>query len=173
MAGDHNLVVNEGTEQTVGIDEIIMHPDYSEANYDDNDICILKLASSLEMNEYVKAITLPSEPHQEFEGIASVSGWGSQKHKGPLSDTLHALKMPIVSDATCSVIYGQYETVTESMLCAGAGGTGPCDCDDGDPLICEGGIYCGQLSRYLCGFENYPNIFTQISYYLDFIKANS
>jgi elastase-1 len=49
VAGDHNLVNNEGTEQRVGVDKIVIHEDYNSDTIK-NDICILKLKSDLELN---------------------------------------------------------------------------------------------------------------------------
>ena len=172
VAGDHNLFINEGTEQIVAVDKIIIHPDYDIMKLN-NDVCILKLASSLELNEYVKGITLPTEHHQEFEGTATVSGWGTLTYiGGELSDTLHAADVSIVTDASCMDSYNP-EFITNSMICAGSKRLGSCIGDTGGPLTC-GGVHCGITSMaFGCVDEEHPGVFTQTSYFLDFIKTNS
>jgi hypothetical protein len=47
---------------------------------------------------YVAGATLPDQ-NQEHEGRATVSGWGSLRSNGPSPDTLHAVNVPIVTDA--------------------------------------------------------------------------
>ena len=171
VAGDHNLVVDEGTEQIVQVDKIVIHPDFDYFMLY-NDICILKLASSLELNDVVKGITLPSVDQEEFEGTATVSGWGALKEGGELPDVLYAVDVPIVSDASCKYSYGVMN-VLESMMCAGAKGHDACLGDSGGPLTC-GGVHCGIFSwGHGCGKAGYPGVFTQTSYFLDFIENHS
>lgn len=49
LAGAHNLEDFEGTEQTVDVAAINMHPDYNGFTVE-NDICVLELATPLKLN---------------------------------------------------------------------------------------------------------------------------
>ena len=83
------MIIDEDTEQIVKVDNIIIHPDFDpETLY--NDVCILKLAPSLNLNRIVKRIALPSD-EQEFDGTATVSGWGTLREGGESPDVLYAL----------------------------------------------------------------------------------
>ena len=46
---------------------------------------------------YVIGATLPDQ-NQEFEGTATVSGWGTLSSDGPNPDALQAVEVPIVKD---------------------------------------------------------------------------
>ena len=68
--------------------------------------------------------------------------------------------------------------VTESHLCAGydEGGRDACRGDSGGPLVCGtnsqytlAGIVSWGSSK--CGYPRMPQVFTAVSYYLDFVKA--
>ena len=52
VAGEHHLYDNtdDGTEQLLAVDSLILHPEYSRLTID-NDICLVKLASPITLNE--------------------------------------------------------------------------------------------------------------------------
>ena len=53
MAGEHDRSVEEGTEQERDLTSKVQHPGYDpfESVSQSNDICLLKLAEPLELNE--------------------------------------------------------------------------------------------------------------------------
>ena len=169
VAGDHNLEMDEGTEQVVDVSDIIMHPRYSASTIT-NDICILKLESSMDMNSYVDGATLPYQD-EEFFGTGTVSGWGTLSSGGPSPDTLHAVDVPIVTDSSCRDSYGE-DDIADSMICAGERGKDSCQGDSGGPMTC-GGTHCGIVSwGYGCAVAGYPGVYTQTSYFVDFVSQH-
>ena len=85
----------------------------------------------------VSPVALPSQG-QLFpdSGRATVSGWGTLRSGGALPDLLHAVEVPLVSDASCEDSYGNRMSAKE-MLCAGEAGKDSCQGDSGGPLICK------------------------------------
>ena len=170
VAGDNDLSIEEGTEQAADVVRIILHEDY-ESTTTSNDISLLKLGSSLSFDSYVDAIPIPSQG-QSFTGIALVSGWGTLTEGGETPTVLQKVEVPIVSDADCRDAYGVDE-VLDSMICAGEAGHDSCQGDSGGPMVC-GGSLCGIVSwGYGCARPNYPGVYTEVSYFVDWINANA
>ncbi len=73
--GEHTVSENEGTEQIINVDEIIIHPDYQQTTGTDNDIALLRLASPAQLNDRVRIIELGTLP--DAATPLTVIGWGS------------------------------------------------------------------------------------------------
>ena len=59
------------------------------------------------------------------------------------------------------------------MLCAGEEGKDSCKGDSGGPLTCDG-YHCGVVSwGYGCALAAYPGVYTQTSYFVDWIIDNT
>lgn len=169
LAGKHSLSQIEESQQRVKGSHIYIHPEYNPWTIK-NDICLLELKSPLEFNEYVKAVTLPTEG-QTFKGKATVSGWGTLSSGGSSPDVLYSVKVPLVSDEDCKEAYGA-DSIADSMICAGEGGKDSCQGDSGGPLICNG-IQCGIVSwGYGCAQEEYPGVYTEVSHFMDFLNSH-
>ena len=68
------------------------------------------------------------------------------------------------------------------MLCAGEGSMDACQGDSGGPLICEHEqaglpsqlVQCGIVSWGIgCGDPEYPGVYTELTYFLDWIEENA
>lgn len=172
--------MDEGTEQILGVELIILHDNFDDVNFY-NDISLLRLNSSLTFNEYVQPAPMP-EQMQESTGDAVVSGWGYTKEGGDLSDILQKVTVPIVSDEECRAVYGYYRSghpphVYDSMICAGTAGLDSCSGDSGGPMTCTSGD-----STYLCGIVSwgkgcarpgYPGVYTEVSNFIDWIHEHT
>ena len=82
--------------------------------------------------------------------------------------------VPVVSDDHCRDSYGQSD-ITDSMICAGLdqGGKDSCQGDSGGPFMC-GNQLSGIVSwGYGCAEAGYPGVYTQTSYFIDWINANA
>jgi len=170
VAGEHNQLHEEGSEQARDIIKIIVHEEYSSRNFN-NDISLLKLASPFIFNDNVQPIAMP-EKGQTFAGTATVTGWGTLSSGGVTSAILQKVDVPLVSDEQCRRAYGA-GMVHGSMLCAGEGGKDSCQGDSGGPLRC-GGVQCGVVSwGYSCANPSYPGVYTELSYYVDWIARNA
>merc|ERR1712198_386097 len=76
VAGEHNNVIYEGTEQTVEVSKLVPNENYGAPHQLENDIALWHLATNLTFNEAVQAVPLP-EPKQIAEGPCTVTGWGT------------------------------------------------------------------------------------------------
>lgn len=78
--GEHNIAVNEGTEQWIDGAKMIKHPQYNSYNLD-NDIMLIKLSRPATLNSYVQTVSLPSRCPVADENCM-VSGWGNMSANG-------------------------------------------------------------------------------------------
>ncbi|QQP54725.1 Trypsin-1 [Caligus rogercresseyi] len=166
VAGEHDLFVKSGDEQAVNVDKIIYHELYgsSGTNYD---VCLLKLKSSLELNDKVQAVSLPKKD-EEFNEDVVVSGWGTQWEGGFYSDELlRSVSLLLVSDVYCEDYYPGM--IDETMICASDFLEGPCHLDTGGPLF-QGNTLVGIVSwRSVCGPTRYPGVYGKVTKFLDWI----
>ena len=70
----------------------------------------------------------------------------------------------------CNVSYSG--DIADSMICAGEAGKDSCQGDSGGPMTCDG-FLCGIVSwGYGCADANYPGVYTEVSYFVDWINSN-
>ncbi|CAG0920440.1 unnamed protein product [Notodromas monacha] len=174
IAGNHLLEGSDSTEQAIDVADIIINADFG---FDlSNDICLLKLAEPLELNDAVQPIALPGDREEPEEGdILIASGWGTTSSGGNLPEVLQWVRVPYVNDNVCDNLNGG---VAESMICAGNvedGGVDTCQGDSGGPLTDEAVSKLLGLTSwgYGCAQPGYPGVYTQVSYFLDWIAENS
>ncbi|XP_027232287.2 trypsin-1 [Penaeus vannamei] len=176
VAGEHNRDVDEGNEQTVVLSKIIQHEDYNGFTIS-NDISLLQLSQPLSFNEFVAPIALPEAGHAA-SGDCIVSGWGTTSEGGSTPSVLQKVSVPIVSDDECRDAYGQND-IDDSMICAGVpeGGKDSCQGDSGGPLACSdtGSAYLAGIVSwgYGCARPNYPGVYTEVAYFVDWVQANA
>merc|ERR1719244_2565293 len=153
--GNHHLYEDDPDQMDIPVKRVILHENY------DSDV--------------IGGITLPDEDQDYEEGTECVvSGWGTTAEGGSLGKVLMKVTVFIVSDEECGLAYGASE-ISESMLCAGVSGGGKDSCqgDSGGPLMCGGPPYelSGIVSwGYGCGEPGYPGVYTQTSYFVQWIK---
>jgi len=172
VAGGIQLNTFEDEEQTRNLQKIIGHPNY-DSNTISNDICLLHLQESLQFNDWVQPIALPTQG-QEYEAgtECTVTGWGTTSEGGfILPNKLHKVNVPVVSDEECNVSYSGTNPILDSMICAGLpeGGKDSCQGDSGGPFVC-GEDVSGIVSWGVgCARPGYPGVYTQTSYFVDWI----
>ncbi|XP_074640970.1 uncharacterized protein LOC141898777 [Tubulanus polymorphus] len=154
-------------EQTYVASNYIMHQFFDDVPYN-NDIALIKLATSITYNDYVRPVCYAADPVALRPGqLGTVSGWGRLGQDGPRPKNLHVVKVPIVEQSVC--INATDSVVTDEMFCAGYGIQGAADAckgDSGGPLtvkynntfflvgLVSWGDGCSQSGRY--GF--YANV---------------
>jgi trypsin len=178
VAGELDSSVVEGPEQTIAVDKIVMHENYTSTTIA-NDISLLRLATPLKFNVNVSAIALP-EQGQASSGNSLVTGWGTLSAGGDTPDVLQKVTIPVITDAECRDQYGNNQ-ILDSMICAGkpgVGGVDSCQGDSGGPMVCSN----ADDSKYLCGIvswgrgcalPNFAGVYTEVSYFVDWVKANA
>lgn len=73
--GEHNIAVNEGSEQFISSQKVIRHPSYDSWTLD-SDIMLIKLSKSATLNQYVQPVSLPSGCAAAGT-MCRVAGWGN------------------------------------------------------------------------------------------------
>uniref|UniRef100_A0A3Q1F2D3 trypsin n=1 Tax=Acanthochromis polyacanthus TaxID=80966 RepID=A0A3Q1F2D3_9TELE len=169
--GEHDLGVDEGTEQIIDAEKIIDHPRYTLYH---NDIMLVKLSKPATLNNYVRTVSLPTSCAVTGTKCLT-SGWGLtcnfESQYGTVSDRVRCLDVPILSDTNCDSSWPYQFTsnmfcnlvlshLTLSFLCQG---------EFGAPLVCNGQLQ-GLLSW---GFysENMPEVYTKVCKYTSWIRG--
>ncbi|CAL8118290.1 unnamed protein product [Orchesella dallaii] len=178
IAGHHDISngsVGTGFEQLRNARYIYMHENYVWET-DVNDIAIIVLNAPLQYSSHVQNISLP-QINEEFDGYATVTGWGRTKEKGETSDILKKVKIPIVPNDQCRRLYKKLKMgITDHMMCAGEVGHDSCQGDSGGPAACKKrtngtAVLCGIISHgHGCGRAGYPGIYTRMSHYVEWIE---
>ncbi|XP_036449654.1 trypsin-3-like [Colossoma macropomum] len=168
--GEHNIDVNEGTEQFISSSKVIRHPNYN-SNTLNNDIMLIKLKSAATLNSYVRTVSLPSSCASAGTWCL-ISGWGNTLSSGTsYPSTLRCLDAPILSDTVCKNSYpGE---ITSNMFCAGfvEGGKDSCQGDSGGPVVCNGQLQGIVSWGYGCAQKNRPGVYTKVCNYNSWITS--
>ncbi|XP_046632118.1 trypsin-1-like [Daphnia pulicaria] len=190
VAGEHSLSINSGHEQDAFPVSFIVHEEYDTDHFKNDIALIFMNQAPLDLSvPSAKPINLP-EPTSQYDPPAgthvNVSGWGftnsASWSNDRLSDLLRSVNITVVSDQVCDKAYGgdsENRIVLPSMMCAGdmkKGGLDSCQGDSGGPLFTGSGetaVLYGIVSwGEGCALASYPGIYTQVSYFLDWIAAN-
>ncbi|KAK2863626.1 hypothetical protein Q5P01_003159 [Channa striata] len=180
ILGKQSMMASAATDTFLAVSQIFLHPNYV-ARTGDNDICLLKLSSPVTFTNYILPVCLAASDSTYHSGTSTwVVGWGFTGIGGlalPNPMTLREVEVPVVGNRQCNCNYG-VGTITDNMICAGvpAGGKGPCQGDDGGPLVNK------QNSRWIlggvvssgsdCGKPNLPGVFTRVSKYQSWINSH-
>ncbi|KAK4808004.1 hypothetical protein QYF61_016653 [Mycteria americana] len=182
VLGAHRLEEPEESQQVFSVAESIAHPHYNPRAVD-NDIRLLRrshlrpwlpaqLNRSATLNKYVKRIRLPS-PHIDLKPgtVCYVVGWGDTSNYGDQPSELMETVTTIVKRSFCRTLWRG--KVSPNMLCGASRNTtlqGVCTGDSGGPLIFKEKVYgIVSFSGERCGDRRYPDIYTKISNYIDWV----
>ncbi|NXK52616.1 TRY3 protein, partial [Chauna torquata] len=167
--GEYNIDVQEDSEVVRSSAVIIRHPKYNSRTLN-NDIMLIKLASTVDYSTDIQPIALPSSCAKEGTECL-ISGWGNTLSSGTSYPALlQCLKAPVLSDQECQQAYpGE---ITSNMICVGflQGGKDSCQGDSGGPVVCNGELQ-GIVSWGIgCALEGYPGVYTKVCNYVDWIQ---
>ncbi|XP_048038898.1 granzyme G-like isoform X1 [Megalobrama amblycephala] len=147
------------------------HPDYIFRPHR-NDIMLLKLQEKVKLNNNVKWISLPKKGEDVgTDTVCSVAGWGGQTINSLPTNRLRDANVCIMNNRECSNKWGRYYYKESQMMCTYGHGRS-CHYDGGGPLVC-GNTAVGVTSfayERLCNSPDYPNVYTKISPYLEWIE---
>ncbi|KPP57359.1 urokinase-type plasminogen activator-like [Scleropages formosus] len=145
--------------------------------YDDvllrNDILLLQLEEPARGGT-IQKIALPKKDRDvKPKTLCSVAGWGKTKDRGPVQQHLMEANVTAVDRKVCKTAWGA--RVTANMLCAGGSvdRKGFCKGDSGGPLVCKNAAegIVSFFEKGECGSPTKPNVYTQVSRYLPWIKS--
>jgi uncharacterized protein YegL len=145
VIGNTDRSINDGTEETIVVEEVILHDLFDEPTLD-YDIALLKLSCNVSYSSYGKRICLPDcveDGHLYRQGkLCTVAGWGTtnidEDGSYKMSTHLHHIHLPIANPNNCEE--KSDFPITDTMICAGdaSGQEGVCKGDSGGPLFSKG-----------------------------------
>ncbi|XP_041844258.1 trypsin-1-like [Melanotaenia boesemani] len=166
--GEHDITVNEGTEQFISSSQVIRHPRYSSYNID-NDVMLIKLSRPATLNQYVRPVALPSGCAAAGT-MCRIAGWGNTM-SSVSGDRLQCLNAPILSDRDCNNAYPGM--ITDSMICVGylEGGKDSCQGDSGGPVVCNGELQGIVSWGYGCAEKDHPGVYAKVCIFNDWLES--
>lgn len=139
--GEHNRSMDEGTEDTIQVKTVYVHPNFNRQTLD-NDIALLNLEEVVIFSNYIIPVCLPTKQMAESmllitEKMVLVTGWGAldQNDHTIHPSTLLYIHIKLASHKNCSeMLPGK---ITDNMICAGLPGTrrDACAGDSGGPMV--------------------------------------
>uniref|UniRef100_A0A672LB35 trypsin n=1 Tax=Sinocyclocheilus grahami TaxID=75366 RepID=A0A672LB35_SINGR len=180
ILGGLNLIQKEQTDQTVLVEDTIIHEKFKETpDVVYNDIALLKLKATngecAKETQFVKAACLPKAPFADGTECR-ISGWGATETSEYGSVHLLDAQVLLISQEACSSSKVYASLLDDGMFCAGylKGGVDSCQGDSGGPLTCERNethyIYGIVSWGDNCGEKNKPGVYTRVLKYLDWIN---
>ncbi|XP_071450123.1 brachyurin-like [Hetaerina americana] len=171
---------SESTRLVVRSTEPHVHEEY-DPNTLYGDICLLKLSQSIEFNENIAAIALPSfssDPPMYENTQVIASGWGKTSDgAGSISSTLQYTPLTTITNDECAQFYG--DTISISQICArGDNYQSTCNGDSGGPLAAQDSgapLLIGVIS-FVSGNgceSGYPSGYTRVTTFRQWISNNS
>ncbi|KAF5303637.1 hypothetical protein FQA39_LY09884 [Lamprigera yunnana] len=133
IVGAHNIRENEASQQVFENANAIVHKLWFPI-FLKNDIALVKLDQSIQLNEFAKIINLPT-PGADITGqLATVSGWGLSQDGGSASSTLNFVQSTVMANEECNKWY--FGNIGDRQMCLnGKDGKSSCRGDSGGPLI--------------------------------------
>ena len=131
IVGEHDIASSEdGTRHTYS--HYTDHPSYNKNDFS-YDFSILHLRTPVQIGSRANVACMPPA---KFAGnylagkSLTVSGWGARSEGGRPPTTLHAVRVPGISNYQCR---RSYRSITDAMICAGQtrGGVDSCQGDSG------------------------------------------
>lgn len=177
VAGEHDVSDSAGNEQRRLVQTFTVHEKYG-GGVGPNDIAIIRVDKSFELNDIVQPIQLPQQD-EEFEGDVMLSGWGSISTTPVPSypDILRKVILPLVSYERCQRLWNFEDALEKTNVCAGPedGSKSACSADSGGPLVKQnaaGPVQVGVVSwgAVPCGTPNRPTVFVGVAHYIDWIE---
>ncbi|CAG2101400.1 unnamed protein product [Medioppia subpectinata] len=172
-----------GAPQMIAIGRIVVHDGWNR-NTGQNDIALLQTSSAIQFQTspdgtvLANKVCLSNTANAEYAGTAVSSGWGYLNKNSRVSpDLLRKVEIPVVDYNTCKNAFSRVIGVTQNQVCAGQAPKGNCMGDSGGPLVQTTGNKATQIGivsfSIPCAVHGYPDVFTKVSKYIDWINQNT
>ncbi|XP_062306929.1 chymotrypsin-like elastase family member 3B [Osmerus eperlanus] len=179
VMGEHDMTLQEGSEQTRELLRIVVHPSWNiDCVACGNDLALLKLDKAPAMTEQVGVACIPEAGEIPAHAAPCfITGWGNLYTHGPMPDRLQQAMLPVVEHSVCSRSDWWGINVKNTMICAGGDEISGCNGDSGGPLNCKGsdGLWYVQgvtsfVSSRTCNEVKKPTVFTRTSAFTDWLS---
>ncbi|XP_034853426.1 serine protease 44-like [Mirounga leonina] len=164
----------------IPVQDIVIHQHYNPIGLLENDIALVLLEFPVNFSSHIQPVCLPKKAFMVQAGTECwVTGWGKLNETGKTGARPEEAKLNIIRYEKCNtMLQTQMETssdiVKEGTLCGyNAQGKDACQGDSGGPLVCELNetwVQVGIVSWGIgCGRRNYPGVYTEVSFYKDWV----
>jgi len=177
VAGEHNVRVRSGNEQTIRSSKWFNHPQYNDWT-SDFDIGLIQLERPMQMTGCVGTVCLPTSDVAPGS-TCTISGWGTLSSGGRSPTILQEAEVNVLSNTQCKNTGYRASQITASMLCAQGRNsegkvTDACQGDSGGPLVCQSSgtwtVYGATSWGRGCAGANYPGVWSRVTSSLDWIS---
>ena len=148
-AGDHNLSVNETSQQEIPLQRIFVHPRFKQkgAPFFDGDLALVKLSQEVKLGGFVRTVCLPEKSERDLaipNKRGTVAGWGVTRplKRGErvsldeVSKVLRHATFTMKSDQLCINKSGiQFNSTTAFCAGDGKGNSDSCQGDSGGAFV--------------------------------------
>lgn len=189
VTGEHDLDVEEGTEQRIPVSMVTVHEAYDRATAN-NDIALLRLSQTATLNRHAIPVCLPTTHLAQQELLKTryhhVSGWGLRTTGGnhdqhlvtaaPSSPVLRRFTVPMIPMTQCSPSSAHFN-FSSGLLCAGYTDIPQPSCqgDDGSPLVTLYGsthFLTGVVAWGRgCSAPGIYGVYTNVADYVDWVEG--
>jgi len=155
----------------------VIHPDWNPITLS-NDIAIIYLPSNVEFTDFISPICLPEIGDTVTDGdLVTIVGWGKESDIGSISSSLNYKEAPVISDNVCGAVYGD---LSDGVGCVD--GPTTCNGDSGGSVMSRIEMHDGykwsqagvlSFGSSLGCETGFPNGFTRVEYYLQWIRAET
>lgn len=181
LVGTNNT--NNGSGQVLGVEEVILHPEYSldlgvSGGYD---IALWKLAQPLNLAESgLQTVAMLSQQDKVLANdgvLATTVGWGVSNLESQLLQDVH---LPIFDTQVCQDVYADSINF-DTQICGGVpnGGIDACQGDSGGPLLVrdfEQDVWkLAGVTSYGngCALPGNPGVWARVSELSDWVKQTT
>ncbi|KAL9989280.1 hypothetical protein ACROYT_G003813 [Oculina patagonica] len=187
--GDHNLSINETSQQEIVPEKIFVHHQFRNKSLRsfDGDIALVKLSQEVQINEFVRTVCLPKKDEGDPATPAEkgiVAGWGItrplENYERPslneISNVLRHATFTIQSNQLCLNRSGiHFNATTEFCAGEGKGNSDACLGDSGGAFVRRGSgskwVAIGVVSwGNGCAQKDQYGYYTRVYPFLDWIK---
>ncbi|CAD6230942.1 GSCOCT00006889001.2-RA-CDS [Cotesia congregata] len=132
-----------------------------------SDIALLRISGKFNLTKKVAPIPLAVKDETKKEYPAKLSGWGTTILGGAAPDKLQEINLTVISQVRCK---SYHSIVTAGHICTlTTKGEGACHGDSGGPLTANGTLI-GLVSFGRPCAVGYPDVYTRVFFYRDWIK---
>ncbi|XP_068839229.1 serine protease 44-like [Capricornis sumatraensis] len=179
--GDTQLQHTSTRAVTVPVQDIVIHRYFNPVGLIENDIALALLAFPVNFSASIQPVCLPEKAFMVQAGTECwVTGWGKVNEEDATVQ-LQEAELNILRYETCNEVLSEkleshFDMVKEGAVCATSSrGKDACHGDSGGPLVCEfnnSWVQVGIVSWGIgCGRRGYPGVYTEVSFYKDWIIA--
>uniref|UniRef100_A0A3P9NZ82 Proproteinase E-like n=1 Tax=Poecilia reticulata TaxID=8081 RepID=A0A3P9NZ82_POERE len=179
VLAEHDMDKEEGPEQSIMVAKMFIHPKWNDNCVScGNDIALLKLEKSADLNDKVKPACLPEHSSTlAHNQPCYITGWGRLYSGGPRATRLQQAPLPVVDHSVCSQSDWWGSSAKMTMVCAGGDSKSACHGDSGGPLNCMGRDnrwYVEGVTSFVdgrgCNTPKKPTVFTRVASFIPWIS---